>query len=128
MKDYCLIFIGENDLKNSDYIHILDNLKKSLKNATQTNVVICTPTYVKGALIYNYKVELFNNLLYLDLKSNEYAYFFDSNYTVTHEMFSYKTGKINKNGWRNIYDRIMCNIKVDYDLFSTDIDNTEERK
>lgn len=118
LSDYCLIFISENDIKNKEYINLLDNLNNSLKSATHTNNIICTPTYIKGALIHNYKVELFNNLLCLDVKNREYAYVFDSNAYLAHEMFSYKTGIINKNGWRKIYEKIMSNILIDYKLFS----------
>lgn len=127
MNDYCLIFIGENDLRNGDCMDMLDSLRNSLKNATHTNKIICAPTYIKGALIYNYKVELFNNLLCLDTKNNKYAYFFDSNCALTHEMFSNNTGKINKYGWRNIYNRIMSNIMIDYDLFCPQLELTNDK-
>ncbi|KAF9406290.1 hypothetical protein HW555_013294, partial [Spodoptera exigua] len=119
INDYCLIFIGENDLKNDDYMEILDNLRKYLKKNTHTNLVVCTPTFICGALIYNYKVELFNNLLLWEIKNNRYAYNFDTNRTLSLEMFSISTGKINKQGWKNILERIRSNIMYDYEVFST---------
>ncbi|KAF9406959.1 hypothetical protein HW555_012856, partial [Spodoptera exigua] len=119
INDYCLIFIGENDLKNDDYMEILDNLRKYLKKNTHTNLVVCTPTFICGALIYNYKVELFNNLLLWEIKNNRYAYNFDTNRTLSLEMFSISTGKINKQGWKNILERIRSNIMYDYEVFNT---------
>lgn len=119
INDYCLIFIGENDLKNDDYIGILDNLRKYLKKNTHTNVVVGAPTFICGALIYNYKVELFNNLLYWDIKNNRYAYSYDTNRTLSLEMFSINTGKINKHGWKNIFEQIRSNIIYDYEVFSS---------
>ncbi|KAF9409065.1 hypothetical protein HW555_011449 [Spodoptera exigua] len=116
IQDYCLIFIGENDIKNS---YILENMNNSLKNITHTNIVVCTPTFIRGALIHNYRVELFNNLLSLDIKSNQYAYFFDSNYSLNLDMFSHNTGKINKYGWREIFSQIRSKIFIDYDQFCT---------
>lgn len=125
MNDYCLIFVGESDLQGKDYsTHILHNLKCSLQNVTHTNIVICTPVYKKGALIYNYKVEQFNNLLLADIRNNEYAYFFDSNDTLSHDMFSYNTGRINKHGWKNIYGQIMSRIMFNYDLYGCQEINT----
>ncbi|KAF9418603.1 hypothetical protein HW555_004651 [Spodoptera exigua] len=93
MNDYCLIFIGEKDIQNGNHADILHNLNYSMKNITHTNIVICTPIYVKGALIHNYKVEFFNNLLLTDIKNNEYAYFFDCNATYRMKCFPTIPGK-----------------------------------
>lgn len=127
MNDYCLIFIGENDLNNGEYLNILENLRNSMKNINHTNIIICTPTYKTGALIHNYKVELFNNLLCLDIKNNQYAYFFDSNSTLSLEMFSSSSGKLNKYGWRKIFEQILCNILIDYRLFCSQVDLTSDK-
>lgn len=127
MQDYCLIFIGENDLRNNEYLDILVKFKSSLETIKHTNIVICAPTYIRGALIHNYKVELFNNLLSLDIKNHQYAYFFDSNYTLTLDMFSYNTGKINKHGWRDIFDQIKSKILFDYDQDYSKVSNDNHR-
>lgn len=119
INDYCLIFIGENDLKNDDFIGIIEKLRKYLIKNTHTNLVVCAPTFICGALIHNYKVELFNNLLCWDINNNRYAYFFDSNHTLSLEMFSINTGKINKHGWKNIFEQIRSNITYDYEVFSS---------
>lgn len=118
LKDYCIIHIGENDIKEErDYIDIINKLRTSLQKINHTNIIICAATYVAGAPIYNFKVEMFNNLLYLDIQSNEYAYFFDTNRDLSPEMFSHKTGKITNYGMKIIHDRIVYNMLLDLDIF-----------
>ncbi|KAF9406832.1 hypothetical protein HW555_012929 [Spodoptera exigua] len=117
IKDYCLLFIGQNDVRfESEHINAINALKESLQKIKHTNVVICAPTYIRGAPIYNFKAEMFGKLLRLDLLNNDYAYLFDTNYDLSLEMFSNTTGKINKDGLRNIYNRIMDNILIDLSL------------
>lgn len=118
LRDYCILFISENDIREeTDYINLINAIKNALKTITHTNIVICVPTYIMGAPIYNFKVEMFNNLLYMDLQNNKYAYIFDSNRDLSTEMFSTATGKINKIGMYNIYNRIMDNISIDISLY-----------
>lgn len=119
LNDYCLLFIGEDDINTYDnnYIDVINMLNESLRKVSHTNVVICLPTYKIESPIYNFKVEMFNNLLHLDNQSHKYAYIFDSNRDLTLEMFSYTTGRINKHGMRNIYDNIMSNILIDLNLY-----------
>lgn len=108
MNDYCIIFVGEQDLINSDNsINLVNYIRESLLNITHTNKIICVPTYVCGALIYNYKVEMFNNLLTMDMQSNNYAYIFDTNRDLTLDMFSYHSGKITKYGIKNVFVSLM---------------------
>ncbi|KAF9424566.1 hypothetical protein HW555_000377 [Spodoptera exigua] len=117
IKDYCLLFIGQNDVRfESEHINAINALKESLQKIKHTNVVICAPTCIRGAPIYNFKAEMFGKLLRLDLLNNDYAYLFDTNYDLSLEMFSNTTGKINKDGLRNIYNRIMDNILIDLSL------------
>lgn len=117
IKDYCLLFIAQKDVRDeSKHINAINALKESLQKIKHTNVVICAPTYIRGAPIYNFKAEMFGNLLYLDLQNNDYAYLFDTNYDLRLDMFSNTTGKINKDGLRNIYNRIMDNILIDLSL------------
>lgn len=118
LNDYCIIFIGENDIKTeSNHIEVIKILRESIKNVTHTNIIISLPTYIAGAPIYNFKIEMFNNLLHLDIQNNNYAYLFDSNRDISMEMLSQTTGKINKLGMKNIYDCIMKNIIVDWCTF-----------
>lgn len=127
--DYCILFIGENEFKRqNNYIDVINTIKNSLKNVTHTNKIICVPTYIKGALIYNYKIEMFNNLLCLDLQNNDYAHFFDSNQTLSHEMFSYRTGKINNNGFKHIYNEVLNNMMTINSQSSIRLDNKSNDK
>jgi regulator of replication initiation timing len=113
LSDYCIFVIGENDIKSEDnYVNTIEKIKERLQKVTHTNKIICVPTYIAGAPIYNYKVELFNNLLHLDIKNNNYALLFDSNYYLTLEMFSQISGKINKQGFKHLYKGILNNILI----------------
>lgn len=67
--------------------------------------------------MYNCKIELFNNLLYLELKNNTYAYFYDSNAKVAFDMFSLKTGKLTNSGLKHVYNDIVCKILADYKYY-----------
>ncbi|KAH9639830.1 hypothetical protein HF086_015681 [Spodoptera exigua] len=98
-EDYCLIFIGENDIRGDvNYISVINDIKESLRKIVHTNIVLCLPIYITGSPIYNYKVEMFNNLMDLDMQNNNYAYIFDCNRDLTIDMFSYKTGRVNRQG------------------------------
>ncbi|CAH1647313.1 unnamed protein product [Spodoptera littoralis] len=121
INDYCIIMLGNTDIKtSSNYIEFVKVMRKSLQHITNTNIIICSPTYICGAPIYNYKVELFNNLLYQDLqKENSYAYYFDSNSYLAYDMFTSKTGQINTKGIKTLYNNIMENIKIDIKIYGT---------
>lgn len=120
LNDYCIILLGDSDIKtDSNYIDLVKVINESLRQMTHTNIIICTPTYVLGAPIYNYKVEIFNNLVYMDLEYHKYAYFFDSNNELEYkfDMFSNRTGKLNKAGINFIFQNIMDRIKIDLRSF-----------
>lgn len=127
LDDYCIIMIGENDIKSARVcnIELIKQLRESLQQITHTNVVVCCPTYVRGALIQNYRTKMFNNLLYLDIHNNNYAYIFDTNRDLSLEMFSHRTGKLNSHGtkriFESIYERMIIDIK-NYPL--EDLNNT----
>lgn len=106
--------IGEKDFKSAgNHIELIYLIKESLMLITHTNVIVCCPTYVRGALIHNYRVELFNNLLHFDIQNNNYAYFFDTNHDLTLDMFSYRTGKLNRMGTKRIFDSIFDRLIID---------------
>lgn len=118
INDYCLIMMGEKDFKNTEnHVQLIQQIRTCLKKITHTNVILCAPTYVLGAPIYNYKIETFNTLLLQDLENHEYAYFFDSNKDLTLDMFTYKTGKLNNYGKRTIFNKIMERLAVDFRNF-----------
>lgn len=66
--DYCLIFMGGNDIKSEiNYIKMINMTRDSLQKVVHTNKIICKLKFLKVAPIYNFKVDTFNNLLYLDV-------------------------------------------------------------
>lgn len=75
-----------------------------------TNIIICAPTYKYGSHcnMYNWRVQNFNNLLYLDTLAQEHAYFLDSNKNLTwdYNMFDRRTGTIYNNGMKTIFKDI----------------------
>lgn len=112
MNDYCVVMLGGNGFSMScNYKEMVNVIKKSLEHVTHTNIIVCAPTYICGAPIYNYKIELFNNLLLKCLENNNHATYFDSNSYLTLDMFSQSTGKLNKKGLINLYKVIMKHIK-----------------
>lgn len=101
--DYCVILVGESDFKaTKDYVDLVKKIRVELLKITHTNIVICAPTYICGAIMYNSRVELFNNLMSMDTQTHGHAYFYDTNSDLTFEMFSDRTGLINKDGIRHI--------------------------
>lgn len=106
-QDYCIIMIGEEDFtKTNNYHELIRYLRATIQNISHTNVILCTPTYNCGRhqTMYNWRVEIFNNLLYSDVESHGYAYFFDSNANLTYDnyMFSKYGGYLNNRGMRTV--------------------------
>lgn len=112
MKDYCIVLIGEEDFKiTTNYDSKIRVIREILKQVSHTNIIICFPTYklTNRNNLYNWRIETFNNLLYLDLINHEHAYYLDSNYDLAfdHTMFNLRTGVINNNGIRNIFENML---------------------
>lgn len=102
--DYCVIMIGETDIYYSQKVEMLvENIRKKLLQITNTNIIIAAPTYICGKIIYNYRIESFNNQLYEKCIDLSNVYVFDSNKELDFNMFSKITGKINRKG-------IKCNL------------------
>lgn len=68
---------------------------------------------------------MFNSLLYGELQNNQYVHFFDSNESLTYEMFSNFTGRINNIGLKNIFVNTMKNIRVDLERFPITVTNLD---
>lgn len=99
--DYCLIVLGEQDFnQQKDNMKLIREIRNILQKILHTNVIVLPPTYICGAPIFNYKVEMFNKLLYKDVNEHQYAYMLDSNRDLIYSMFSPRTGKLNKAGMR----------------------------
>lgn len=111
LEDYCILHIGEEDFhKTNNYCNLIAETREVLKNITHTNIILCLPTYNfnGSSLMYNWRIETFNNMLYLDNLSHNYAWLLDSNLQLSYDnkMFSERTGKLNNTGMLNIYQNL----------------------
>lgn len=105
-EDFCFVFIGEEDFRRTNnYYNIIVRIRETLSSICHTNVILCLPTYKDNCVIFNWRVETFNNMLYLDNQTHNYVTILDSNLSLAydHSMFSIRTGRLNNNGMRNIY-------------------------
>lgn len=125
--DYCVILIGEKDfLTTKNYHDLIYYIRDTIERLSHTNVIICLPTYRQCGdytAIYNSRVEMFNNLLYLHNMTYEYAYLLDSNVDLCYDntMFSGRQGLLNDTGMRNI---ILNLKKTIYDIEMENSSNT----
>lgn len=108
--DYCVIFIGDSDFKETnDYSKLIINIRNTMQEVQHTNIILCLPTYKSGnyANLYNKRVETFNNLLYRDNKYYEYAYLLDSNKKLEYytKMYTMK-GFVSNFGYKIIIDNL----------------------
>lgn len=106
--DYCIILPGGQDFEQTtDYYDLITCIRETLEKIDFTNVIICLPTYryAKFANLFNWRVELFNNLLCLDNLTHEYAYIIDSNLNLNYDLttFQKRTGYLNNHGMRIIW-------------------------
>lgn len=111
LKDYCIIHIGDEDFhKTNSYCNLIVQAREVLKNITHTNVILCLPTYnLNGySLMHNWRIETFNNMIYIDNLSHNYAWILDSNQQLSYDnkMFSARNGKLNNRGMLNIYQNL----------------------
>ncbi|CAD0204090.1 unnamed protein product [Chrysodeixis includens] len=114
--DYCVIMIGKEDfVKTINYHNLIAHIRSTLQTLKHTNIIICTPTYrYHGySVLYNSRVEAFNNMLCNDNDTFKYAIVMDSNLKLScnHSMFSVNKGTLNNNGMRNIFKNLNILIK-----------------
>lgn len=95
-------------------------IRTNLLKVQNTNVIICLPNYKYGrnVNIFNKRVEVFNNMLYLDNETHQYAYILDSNKKLK---YSYETfrfdGSVNRKGMNLIFSDLYKLIhKIDDDM------------
>lgn len=124
LQDFCIILIGEEDFKiTNKYFDIILLIRNMLQEVSNTNIIICTPTYkfFTNNYLYNSRVETFNNLLYLDTITHGHAYFLDSNMNLNYDdtMFNKRTGVINYSGMQSIFNDIF---KMTKDILSSNTD------
>lgn len=102
--DFCVIYIGEEDFrKTHNYLQLVMFVREKLSPLSHTNFIICLPTYkymTDANIMFNSRIETFNNLLYLDISTCNYAYLLDSNLNLpyNYETYSKKYGTLNNYG------------------------------
>lgn len=124
--DYCVILIGEEDFKQScDYINLTNYIRDTLSKIKHTNFIISLPTYkysfeptvINYLNMYNYKIDTFGKLLYVDNLAHKYAHIFDSNSYIpaNKEMYNLRSGMMKNAGLRTILNNI-CHMITDTSL------------
>lgn len=118
--DNCIIFIGEDDFRQTNnYFDIIMTIRETLLAITHTNVILCLPTYKYDyySTMYNFRVEMFNNLLYQDVQSYNYATLFDSNLNLScdYTMFQKKSGRISNHGITNVFNDLKSYVYTNCD-------------
>lgn len=138
-KDYCVIFLGENDfMLSKDYEKLVDYIKQKLEKLMHTNVILCLPNYkLKNNInLYNRRLETFNQLLYINNWTFQYTYIFDTNLNLeyNHKMFKRSTGKINNKALYSIFQDLKLYIQSKVDIYHyedyqaiTNIETSKER-
>lgn len=111
MSDFCVLLIGESDFRiTKDYYVLVNSIRLALQSVQHTNIIVCVPTFKCNgmSLLFNERVEQFNNVLYEDNKLNKYAFIFDSNRKLeyTSKMFNINTGTINKFGLQTLFTAV----------------------
>lgn len=106
--DCCIIFIGQEDFKKTNnYFDLVLMLRETLSAITHTNIILCLPIFkcADNTDIFNWRLECFNNLLYLDNHTHNYVYLLDTNLNLSFEydMFSRQYGTINYYGMKRIF-------------------------
>lgn len=123
MDDFCVIMIGETDFYSPQNIKLLvEIIRSKLHNITNTNVIVAAPTYILGKMIYNYRIESFNNELFIKCLDLSNVHVFDSNKELNMDMFSEYSGKINKNGIKCIFHYITELVKIIQENYKDTID------
>lgn len=120
--DYCVIFIGEEDFRQtSNYVELTINIREMLLKLQHTNIILCAPTFKLNqySAMFNSRIETFNSLMYLDACTYNFAYLFDSNFYLDYDisMFRKNSGSVNNRGMANIIHNLslMINEFTPYD-------------
>lgn len=101
--DYCIIYIGEEDFRTThNYIELVSFVREKIQILTHTNFIICLPTfkYMENKnIMFNSRVDIFNNLIYMDVENYKHAFILDSNLNLpyTHETYNWY-GRLNNKG------------------------------
>lgn len=110
-RDCCYIMVGESDfLQTKDYVEMVTEIRRKLQLVTNTNLVLCLPTYKLGInyTLYNNRIENFNNLAYQDAIEHQHMYTFDTNFVISYDytMFNKKYGNVGNSGMYTIFEEL----------------------
>lgn len=103
--DYCIIIIGEDDFKKTNkYIELVTLIREKLLQLNHTNFIICLPTFKymdNSNIMFNSRIDTFNNLIYMDVQTYNYAFILDSNLNLpyTHDTYNHWYGNLNNKGF-----------------------------
>lgn len=120
--DFCIIMIGEEDFKTTKcYLDIITFMRNALDIIKNTNIIITLPTYKYNNnynILYNSRVEMFNNMLYMDNSTHQYSYLLDSNLNLSYHHSTYirSAGALKDCGMKIIFE----------DLFNLQLEVLEE--
>lgn len=100
--DYCIIVIGEEDFRQTNnYMELVSYIRETLLPLSHTNFIISLPTFKymenNANIMFNSRIDIFNNLIYMDAETHKYAYILDSNLNLPYSYDSYnqRSGSIN---------------------------------
>lgn len=132
--DFCVIFVGDDDfLTTKSSFKLCSEIKEALLKIQHTNIILCLPTFrfqKHTNLLFNWRVESFNNQLYWDRELHDYAYLLDTNLHLEYSNYMYRpvTGLIKTNALRIIStDLKQLIIDIRYAREPAPIDNTHQR-
>lgn len=102
--DYCVIYVGEEDFKKTqNYLELVTFIRNKIQPLTHTNFIVCLPTfkYMENKnVMFNSRVDTFNNLMFMDVETYNYAYLLDSNLNLpyTYDTYNQRYGSLNNKG------------------------------
>lgn len=108
LNDFCIIYIGDVDFKQSvNYQNLVELIQENLCQVQHTNIIICSPVFKFNNLFIK-RVELFNNLLCKANMKSKFCYILDSNLNLSYDydMFTHR-GNLNKLGFATIFNDLM---------------------
>ncbi|KAJ8719337.1 hypothetical protein PYW08_011512 [Mythimna loreyi] len=130
--DFCIICIGEEDFKRTqNYIELVGVIRKKIVPLNHTNFIICLPTFkfmTNVNIMFNSRVETFNNLLYMDTQTSNYAYVLDSNLNLPYTFDTYNPyyGTLNQKGLQliilDLIDLISYCTLANTNIISSEVD------
>ncbi|CAG9089082.1 unnamed protein product [Plutella xylostella] len=129
LHDMCIILLGEEDFTTTqNYFDLVLHIRHVTQSIENTNILICLPTYKYGEhkMMYNWRIETFNNLMYFDVLSNKHVFLMDPNANLSYniDMYNKYSGQINDMGMRVVFkDILQATDDIYYKLNNLDTGN-----